>query len=228
MNDYLRLTDDDRLELIPETQRDATMDFIENFRATQGERNTQLGESAHALGSDLAAPYGGLHGPSEYMKSRYQSPQTESRLANLRATAQLDALNKLMQNDVARYQAQVSNAYHNALAKTKASQDDVKVEEIEEYDTAPSLGLAAGEYSSEEAPQGVTRVYAGGTWEGRPLYTDTANGAESLNLGAGSGGGSWGDIPSYELNDGGFHVKTVGNTFWDWVSNLIPRTYNAG
>lgn len=97
----------------------AQQEFIDNYRTAQSEKTNQIGEQAHALGSDLTAQYGGLHGPSEYWLSRYQTPQTESRLATLRSANQLQALNQLMQNDLAREQEKYSQAYRNYQKKAR-------------------------------------------------------------------------------------------------------------
>lgn len=91
----------------------AQQEFIDNYRNAQAENTAQIGEQAHALGSDLTAQYGGLHGPSEYWLSRYQTPQTESRLAGLRAANQAQALNQLMKNDLEREAEKYNQAYRN-------------------------------------------------------------------------------------------------------------------
>ena len=91
----------------------AQQEFIDNYRNAQAEKTAQIGEQAHALGSDLTAQYGGLHGPSEYWLSRYQTPQTESRLAGLRAANQAQALNQLMKNDLEREAEKYNQAYRN-------------------------------------------------------------------------------------------------------------------
>ena len=100
-DDYLRFNEQGLAEINPMASYNAQQEFIDNFRNAQSERTAQIGDQTHALGSDLAAPQGGLHGPSAYWKSRYQTPQTESRLASLRTANQLQALNQLMQNDLA-------------------------------------------------------------------------------------------------------------------------------
>lgn len=101
-DDYLRFNEEGLAEINPMASYNAQQEFIDNYRNAQTERTAQIGDQTHALGSDLTAQYGGLHGPSEYWLSRYQTPQTESRLAALRTSNQLQALNQLMQNDLAR------------------------------------------------------------------------------------------------------------------------------
>lgn len=101
------------MEVSPTASRDAQLAFIDQYRQLQGENTAQIGEAAHALGSDLTAQYGGLHGPSDYIRSRYQTPQTESRIAGLRTAAQLNALNQLMQNEQDKWKNRYNQAYRN-------------------------------------------------------------------------------------------------------------------
>lgn len=98
----------------------AQQEFIDNYRNAQAEKTAQIGEQAHALGSDLTAQYGGLHGPSEYWLSRYQTPQTESRLAGLRAANQAQALNQLMKNDLEREAEKYNQAYRNYQKRARS------------------------------------------------------------------------------------------------------------
>ena len=125
MNDdnYLTINEQGLAEINPTASSNMQNAFIDAYRNIQGENTAQIGTQAHALGSDLEAQYGGLHGPSEYMKSRYQTPQTESRLAGLRAASQLSALNQLMQNDIANYKDKYSQAYRNYNKRQRAKQN---------------------------------------------------------------------------------------------------------
>lgn len=122
-DNYVMITDENVAEINPTASSDLQQSFIDNYRQIQGENTAAIVSVAHALGSDLEAPYGGLHGPSEYMKSRYQTPQTESRVAALRTAAQLSALNQLMQNDQNRWQNRYNQAYRNAQKRQRARQN---------------------------------------------------------------------------------------------------------
>ena len=122
-DNYVTITDENVAEINPTASSDLQQSFIDNYRQIQGENTAAIGSAAHALGSDLEAPYGGLHGPSEYMRSRYQTPQTESRVAALRTAAQLSALNQLMQNDQNRWQNRYNQAYRNSQKRQRARQN---------------------------------------------------------------------------------------------------------
>lgn len=187
MNDdnYLTINAQGLAEVSPTASSDSQQEFIDAYRQIQAENTSQIGEQAHALGSDLEAQYGGLHGPSEYIRSRYQTPQTESRLAGLRSAAQLSALNQLMQNDLANWQDKYNQAYRNyrkrSAAAAKASSGNVKVDNSGEYNAQTTLGVSNEDWSSKQAPYGVTRqatgdmVYDSATGKLVPGYVDFAN-----------------------------------------------------
>lgn len=118
--EYLRFNEEGIAEVNPMASYNAQQAFIDNYRNAQAEKTAQIGEQAHALGSDLEAQYGGLHGPSEYWLSRYQTPQTESRLASLRATNQAQILNQLMKNDLERETEKYNQAYRNYKKRAAA------------------------------------------------------------------------------------------------------------
>lgn len=118
-DNYITINEQGLAEINPTASSDMQNAFIDAYRNIQGENTAQIGTQAHALGSDLEAQYGGLHGPSEYMKSRYQTPQTESRVAGLRTASQLSALNQLMQNDVASWKDKYSQAYRDAKKRAR-------------------------------------------------------------------------------------------------------------
>lgn len=183
-DNYITLTEEGIAEVNPTASMDAQNAFIDTYRQLQGENTAQIGEAAHALGSDLEAPYGGLHGPSEYIKSRYQTPQTESRIAGLRTAAQLSALNQLMQNDVNRMKNRYSQAYRNAQKRQRAKAagyssgaggdgttsggvDEVVTDGSVEYSTSatnvPGLGFSNETYVDPDGHLVTRNMETGGT-----------------------------------------------------------------
>ena len=171
------------------------MSFIDTYRQLQDENTAQIGEAAHALGSDLTAQYGGLHGPSEYIKSRYQTPQTESRIAGLKSAAQLSALNQIMQNEQDKWKNRYNQAYRNyqkrAYNASKAGSSGssgngaVQASPYEEYSAQDTLGISSGDWSSQNLPEGaqeITRVSANGAYSnGYPAYYDTTETGEVVS-----------------------------------------------
>ena len=119
-DNYITINEQGLAEINPTASSDMQNAFIDAYRNIQGENTAQIGEQAHALGSDLEAQHGGLHGPSEYMKSRYQTPQTESRIAGLRTASQLSALNQLMQKDIDSWKDKYTQAYKAAQQRAAA------------------------------------------------------------------------------------------------------------
>lgn len=139
------------------------MSFIDTYRQLQGENTAQIGEAAHALGSDLTAQYGGLHGPSEYIKSRYQTPQTESRIAGLKSAAQLTALNQIMQNEQNKWKNRYNQAYRNYQKRANSSgsgsgsaSGGVEGQAYDEYGASDTLGVSSAE--DRLLPEGANRI----------------------------------------------------------------------
>ena len=63
------------------------------------------------LGTDVPSNLGGLTGAESYFTSRYQTPQTISTVANLRATAQAAALNQVLANEQEMWKKRYNDAY---------------------------------------------------------------------------------------------------------------------
>lgn len=85
--------------------------FIQNLRDTQAERNTQIAQQTHNLGTDVPSNLGGLTGSEAYFNARYQTPQTNSLVADLRATAQAQALNTALNNELEKAKKRYNDAY---------------------------------------------------------------------------------------------------------------------
>ena len=88
--------------------------FIQNLRDTQGERNAQIAQQTHNLGTDVPSNLGGLTGSEAYFNARYQTPQTNSVVADLRSAAQASALNTVMSNELAKAKKRYQDAYNAA------------------------------------------------------------------------------------------------------------------
>ena len=66
--------------------------FIDNLRQTQQANTQQIAQDTYNLGTAVPSNLGGLMGGEGYWTSRYQTPQTNATVANLRAAAQAKAL----------------------------------------------------------------------------------------------------------------------------------------
>lgn len=96
-------------------------DFIQKLRDTQTERNAQIAQQTHDLGTDVPSNLGGLTGSEAYFNSRYQTPQTNSIVADLRTTAQAQALNDALNNELAKAKKRYSDAYNAAKSRANSS-----------------------------------------------------------------------------------------------------------
>lgn len=111
------LNDDEFVEvegrkyLKPEVALDESNKFIDNLRQTQQANNQQIKTDTYNLGTEVPSDLGGLTGPESYFTSRYQVPQTNSAVSDLRATAQAAALNQALQNEQDIWKKRYNDAY---------------------------------------------------------------------------------------------------------------------
>ena len=111
-NEYTEF--EDRKYLNPQISLDEANSFIDKLRNTQQTNNQQIWNNAYNLGSALPSNQGGLGnglGSMSYFTSRYQTPQTNSVVSDLRTTAQAQALNQILQNEQAKWQKRYNDAY---------------------------------------------------------------------------------------------------------------------
>lgn len=124
MNDSEKIVFEDRTYVNPDVSRNEQLDFINTFRDLQEQNNQQIATETHSLGTDVTPEWGGLSGSGDYWKSKYQTPQTDALVANMKANAQQTALNTAMSN----YNDMLENRYNQAY---RAYQDRVN-----KYETA--------------------------------------------------------------------------------------------
>lgn len=87
--------------------------FIDNLRQTQQANTQQIAQDTYNLGTAVPSNLGGLMGGEGYWTSRYQTPQTNATVANLRAAAQAKALNDVLANEQAIWKNRYQNAYRD-------------------------------------------------------------------------------------------------------------------
>lgn len=109
---------DDRRYIKPQVALDESNAFIENLRNTQGQRTAEIAQDTYNLGTAVPSNLGGLGGSGSYFTSRYQTPQTNEIVANLKATAQAQALNDAMNNALAQAKQRYNNAYKAAQRRS--------------------------------------------------------------------------------------------------------------
>ena len=102
---------EDRTYVNPQTIVDQTSDFITNLRNTQQANTQEIANQTSALGTEVPSNLGGLGGATSYWTSRYQTPQTNSAIAELRSAAQATALTEALQNEKDAMQKRYNDAY---------------------------------------------------------------------------------------------------------------------
>lgn len=106
--------DNDRRYINPQVSLNEQNAFIDNLRNMQGQNTAQIRQDTYNLGTAVPSNLGGLTGGSNYFKSRYQTPQTNSMVADLRAAAQSQALSTLLSNEIGKAQKRYNDAYRAA------------------------------------------------------------------------------------------------------------------
>lgn len=112
LNENEYITIDGRGYANPQVALDESNQFIENLRSTQQANNQQIQTDTYNLGTAVPSQLGGLTGGESYFTSRYQTPQTNATVANLRATAQAAALNQALENEQAKWKKRYQDAYN--------------------------------------------------------------------------------------------------------------------
>lgn len=182
----------------PQTGLDESQSFIENLRSTQGQQNQQIATDTYNLGTAVPSVQGGLGAPTDaglsYFTSRYQTPQTNATVANLRATAQAAALNEVLQNEQEMWKKRYNDAYR---AYQKSAYDKANAPTT----TGGGGGLGIDTNSSED---GKTKLdlYTDGQYEKERLYpvTDYVSDWQDTS-------GQWWQVGNPTLQD-----KTFGPT----------------
>lgn len=105
--------EDGRRYINPNLPVTETEDFITKFRDTQRGNTQEISSQTEMLGTDIPSAEGGLIGAGSYWTSRYQTPQTNAVVQNLRTAAQASALNEALQNEQAMWKKKYDDAYKN-------------------------------------------------------------------------------------------------------------------
>lgn len=108
-NEYTEF--EDRVYSNPQLAVDEGNKFIDNLRTAQGQQNQEIFTDTQRLGTNIPTNLGGLTGAESYFTSRYQTPQTNYAVANLRAAAQATALNEVLSNEQEKWKKRYNDAY---------------------------------------------------------------------------------------------------------------------
>ena len=91
--------------------------FIDNYRNLEAQNNAQIAQQTRALGTQVPSQLGGLTGGGSYFRSRYQTPQTNQAIAELRTAAQAQALQQALQNELEKAKKKYKDAQNNLTTK---------------------------------------------------------------------------------------------------------------
>lgn len=119
--DDFSYVENDRRYVKPEISLNEQNAFIDNLRDTQAQGAAEIRQDTYNLGTAVPSSLGGLGGGSSYFTSRYQTPQMNSLVSGLRATAQSKALSDAMQNEIGKMKKLYNDAYRAAKKREAAN-----------------------------------------------------------------------------------------------------------
>lgn len=177
-------TFEEKVYVNPQTSLDEQLSFIDNYRTAQATRNQQITNETHNLGTDIPSNLGGLTGGEGYWTSRYQVPQTNTMLNDLRATAQAQALNDMLANEQAMWKNRYQKAYrdYQKRAAAKGNGGATPSTEVQGNVTPQSNVEAEGEVWQEVFAPSTKELAKNGpgtystTWNGQYNITTDQNG----------------------------------------------------
>lgn len=110
LDDFSTVVDEQRY-INPQVALDESNAFIQTLRDSQAQRNAEIAQDTYNLGTAVPSNIGGLGGSGSYFNARYQTPQTNTMIADLKATAQAQALSDAMNNAVSQAKQRYNKAY---------------------------------------------------------------------------------------------------------------------
>ena len=110
LDDFSTVVDEQRY-INPQVALDESDAFIQNLRDVQQSHNAEIAQDTYNLGTAVPSNIGGLGGSGSYFNARYQTPQTNTLIADLKATAQAQALSDAMNNAVSQAKQRYNKAY---------------------------------------------------------------------------------------------------------------------
>lgn len=113
--------DDGRWYIRPEVALNEQNAFINNYRNIEAQNNAQIAQQTRALGTQVPSQLGGLVGGGGYFRSRYQTPQTNQVVADLRSQMQGQALQTVLQNELEKAKKKYKDAQNSALKPSNTS-----------------------------------------------------------------------------------------------------------
>lgn len=164
--------DDGRWYIRPEVALNEQNAFINNYRNIEAQNNAQIAQQTRALGTQVPSQLGGLVGGGGYFRSRYQTPQTNQVVADLRSQMQGQALQTVLQNELEKAKKKYKDAQNSALKPSNTSNtnpwsvDDRGTDDSKKRDTE-FVGTEEEDITTESfgnnIPGGVFGAWLGST-----------------------------------------------------------------
>lgn len=164
--------DDGRWYIRPEVALNEQNAFINNYRNIEAQNNAQIAQQTRALGTQVPSQLGGLVGGGGYFRSRYQTPQTNQVVADLRSRMQGQALQTVLQNELEKAKKKYKDAQNSALKPSNAnntnpwSVDDRGTDDSKKHNTE-FVGTEEEDITTESfgnnIPGGVFGAWLGST-----------------------------------------------------------------
>lgn len=164
--------DDGRWYIRPEVALNEQNAFINNYRNIEAQNNAQIAQQTRALGTQVPSQLGGLVGGGGYFRSRYQTPQTNQVVADLRSQMQGQALQAVLQNELEKAKKKYKDAQNSALKTSNTgntnpwSVDDRGTDDSKKRDTE-FVGTEEEDITTESfgnnVPGGVFGAWLGST-----------------------------------------------------------------
>lgn len=171
LDDFSTVVDEQRY-INPQVALDESNAFIQNLRDTQRTNTAEIAQDTYNLGTAVPSNIGGLGGSGSYFAARYQTPQTNALVADLRATAQAQAMSDALTNAVAQAKERYNKAY-KAYSKRRASSGGGTTQTTAPttqnkrlpIDTNPGNG-------GTKIPGTGSDIVEGSTWAGTPYKSN--------------------------------------------------------
>lgn len=178
--------DDGRWYIRPEVALNEQNAFINNYRNIEAQNNAQIAQQTRALGTQVPSQLGGLVGGGGYFRSRYQTPQTNQVVADLRSQMQGQALQTVLQNELEKAKKKYKDAQNSALKPSNTSNtnpwsvDDRGTDDSKKRDTE-FVGTEEEDITTESSGNNVPGGVFG-AWLGSALPFFINPGGSVLNL----------------------------------------------
>lgn len=171
LDDFSTVVDEQRY-INPQVALDESNAFIQTLRDSQAQRNAEIAQDTYNLGTAVPSNIGGLGGSGSYFNARYQTPQTNTLIADLKATAQAQALNDAIGNALAQAKERYNKAY-KAYSKRRSSGGSGTTTSTTPTSTQKKLPIGTNDKKDSTTISGSgPDIVEENTWAGTPYKSN--------------------------------------------------------